>query len=316
MRWIVSFPCWGEDFCSRACAPIKSILLALRCAGIPDALVIINTDQPRAFDQLGRFGVRLYSLPTDIKPEDRHFVFGQCHQQAIDLAEPGDRIAFMCGDMAVSLDSFAAAERIFAGGKKLIMCAASPTVGEAPIMTSAALLDWSLDNLAPMARDLFWKEGRGAFPWCVYFRHARGVDFRGFHIHPFAAVKHAGLSFQGTTVDFDLSEQFSTRDVHVVTSPDELAVVARVSGDGTLPRVCFKVRTSTVVRTWASGMGKFATPRHLWHFSNQITLKGEPDPANKAIADKIIRRIEQRWAAQGTRRTWRDELHGKLQPTA
>lgn len=299
MRWIVSFPCWGEDYRRRALeGPLQSIFLALDRAGAVDPLVIINTDDYRTFAPLVSrlpFDVRFYSVPTDLEPTvEKYRVFGACHQQAIDLAEPGDRVSFMCGDMTISTDAFSAADRIFETGKKIIMGAASGTVGPAPLVPSRQLLDWSLDHLAPMCRDLFWKEGRGSFPWCVYFRHERGIDFRGFHIHPFAVVKHEGLRFSGTTVDFDLCDQFPTADVHVVTHPDELAMVARVpDGGGTRPRA-WKIRAWSVV-SWASAMGHYATPRHIWNFTHQITLKGEPDPNNQAIADDIVARIERRW---------------------
>lgn len=308
MRWVISIPAWGAE--RRATAvdgPLQSVFAALRQARVERPLIIVNTDALGPFaecvltmqrDHVPDAEVRFYSISPATKPGMPSYLrFGDCHQQAIDLAAPGDRVALLCADMSVSIEAFAAAETIFGRGKRLILAAASSTVGRAPITSARELLTWSLDNLTPMCRDLFWHEGKGSFPWCVYFRHEHGVDFRGFHLHPFAVVKHEGLTFRGATSDLYLSEEFPTEQVHIVTSPDELALVERSGADRRRP-LGFKVRAWTVVG-WAVAMGENTSPRHVWHFSHQITLQGRSDPANAAIGNTIVQRIERYRRARG-----------------
>jgi hypothetical protein len=288
--------------------PLYSIFAALQWAGIKDALFIVNTDDPRTFHQAFgtvSFPVRYYSVPDNIAPGiESYNVFGCAHRQAINLAATGDRIALLCADMTVSQDAFAAAEARFAQGKKLIMAAASSTVGAAPIAPARQLLEWSLDHLTPMCQELFWHEGRGSFPWCVYFRHSRGVDFRGFHLHPFAVVKHPGLTFRGTTSDLYLSEEFPREQVHVVISPDELALVERSPADRARPRG-FKVGAFSLT-AWALAMGPNFSPQHLWHFTHQITLRGEPDPKNARMVKSLIARIDRRMKKAAEKRERRE----------
>lgn len=298
MRWVISFPCWGDHH--RAIGvdgPLQSALHALKYAGIENALFIVNTDDPRPFWPLLKDSgheVRFYSVPNvPVDTLEKYSIFGAAHRQAIDLAGHGDMVALLCGDMTVSQEAFVAAAGHFQRGKRIVMAAASSTVGRAPITSARKLLEWSVDNLTPMCRDLFWKEGRGTFPWCVYFRHKNGIDFRGFHLHPFAVVKHDGLTFRGNTSDLSLSQEFPERLVHVVTSPDDMALVERSPADRRRPRL-FKVRQWTVV-SWAAAMGRHANERHLWHFAHQINLVGRPDPGNQAIAEKIVAKIERQW---------------------
>jgi hypothetical protein len=197
----------------------------------------------------------------------------------------------MCGDMTVSLDAFAAAKRIFASGeKKLIVAAASGVSADAPLRDSAGLLTWSMANLAPMCRDLFWGTGKGLFPWCVYFQHRGGIDFRGFHLHPAFCVKREGLTFRGSTVDYDISSQFEEAEIHVARDPREMAMVARAV-PGTRDSGHIRIGTLALV-TWAVSMGRFALPRHFWQFAQQITLVGEPDPDNQRLADRTLRWID------------------------
>lgn len=300
MRWIISFPCWGDRRDIALDGPLDSVLAALEYAGINDALIVINTDRTQELASAMSgcpHEVRFYSVPETIEPGmDTYITFGACHRQAINLAAAGDRVALLCADTTVSLDAFASANRILDAGKQLILCCGPNTLGRAPIAKAQDLLAWALDNLGPMSKQLFWGEGRGAYPYAVYFPHAKGVGFRAFHLHPFAVVKRPDLDFDGITSDIFLSNRFPTSDIHVVTRPDEIAFIER--SPATRVRAEGRPVTDRSLVEWATVMSVhygMRSARHLWHFSHQITLKGEPDPGNQAIADRIIKKISRRW---------------------
>lgn len=310
MSWIISYPCWGAE--GRALGldgPLDSILQALIESGIKDARFVIATDEWQWFMPFVAkcpYEVQFYAVPDlEVVKEmglGNYHIFGWVHRHALDLAKPGDRVAMMCGDTTVSVDSFASAERIFQGGKRLILCPGTSTIGRAPITTASKLLDWTLqkENMTPMCQSLFWKEGHAPFPYMAYFRHARGIDFRAFHLHPFAVVKSEGLTFGGITSDVYLSQEIPIEDVHVVKTPYELALAERSPADRRRGWAFRKVGAYPIV-AWATSMSLdhgMRQRRHLWHFSNQITLQGEPDPTNQAIADAIIARIEKRWSQE------------------
>jgi hypothetical protein len=312
-RWIISFPAWGID--KRGVAthgPLQSVLAALAYANVENALIIINTDSADHFLSLTAtcgHEVQFYSVPiTATVGLDTYNLYGSCHRQAINLAAEGDYFALLGADLTVSLDTFSAASEIFRGGqKKLILAPASSTYGVAPITTSRELLEWSVDHLTPMCRSLFYETGYGGYPWCVYFPHDLGVDFRAFHLHPVAGVKRRGLTFKGLTADLYLSEEFDELEVYVVTRPDVLAVVETSSFDRARPEGK-RVTDSTIAR-WVLEMGDAASDRQVWHFSHQITLVGEPDEAGPEIGARIGEKIRRYRAAYDGITRWRRRVH-------
>ncbi len=76
--------------------------------------------------------------------------FALANREALELAEPGEAVAFINADMVCSREIFAASERRFAEGKRLIMMAASRTLGgERGVLTDrdVARIDRSLPGL-------------------------------------------------------------------------------------------------------------------------------------------------------------------------
>lgn len=100
---------------------------------------------------------------------------------------------------------------------------------------------------------------------------------RGLHLHPFAVVNRSGLNFIGVNVDETLAEEFSTDEIHVVVSKDELAL-AELSP----PDRLFVLYDSPIdeKRVFKWGV-EHSNRRHHWFFSHRIVIQG----TDKGISD-------------------------------
>ncbi len=119
--WLIAAPAWGTRCVDLF---IERALPAIMCAGdgISGKLrFVVHTDEPERIEAaLGKLEYWLYPVPPGKTP---HESFGLAHREAIDLARHGECIAFINADMVASVEVFAAAERRFAVGKRMIMMA-------------------------------------------------------------------------------------------------------------------------------------------------------------------------------------------------
>jgi len=213
--------------------------------------------------------------------EDGFHKLGNCHRDAFEYAEIGEYVIPLTADLVLSRECFAAVSSRFASGKKLIACAATrcllrdwePPIGE----RASILLDWTMANRHPAIRELFWGTGTSGCPWSLYFKTDNGIIMRGLHLHPFAVVNRSGLNFIGVNVDETLAEEFSTDEIHVVVSKDELAL-AELSP----PDRLFVLYDSPIdeKRVFKWGV-EHSNRRHHWFFSHRIVIQG----TDKGISD-------------------------------
>lgn len=267
---------------------LQVALPAIKAAlGDRKAAFIIHTDRPKPIEQ----ELTGYNLVIRPVPPGRgvHQCAGAANREALQLASPGSYVAFVNADMVPSLEIFEAAERRFDVGKGVIMMAATRTIGGLPPIGARArdLLEWTMRHRHPAVVECFWGRGRSSIPWAIYFENGRDIVLHGFHLHPFAVVKnHAGLTFQGISIDTDLMDQFKQDEVHVVTDADE-AAFAEMSP----PERVFRLEDNPFnvddVVAWAQ---KNTTPLQRWMFESPICIMG--NGGTSPFCEDIVQKLK------------------------
>ncbi len=275
-RWLISVPCWDEYHVNTFLKYVlPSLRVAIKEAGVRAHLIIHTEDQ--------RIYIAGYLLPHDeLDIEMRtpsygkthHVTYGNCHRDVIKSAKPGERVMLMNADIVVSRETFSACEQRFAEGKKLIVASATRCLFKPGVVPeigakSRELLAWSLEVKHPSVAECFWGVGHTMIPWAIYFKTSTGVVIRGFHLHPLAFIKQAGLTFKGTSLDEHLIEEFSKDEIHVVTSPDEFGL-AELSP----PAYLFKLDKSMTEKSVYNWAVHRTTSRHRWLFEHRIVVSG------------------------------------------
>lgn len=286
--WLISTPAWGarcvDSFIERALPAIKAALPGI----IGEVRFLIHTDQPFPFVE-AMSGLRFRIRPVPEGPSAWHQA-GFANREALEIARPSEAVALINADMVPSREVFAAAEQRFIQGKRMIMMAASRTLGgEPPIgATSAELLDWTMRHRHPAIAECFWPAGRSGIPWCTYFERGDDVALHGFHLHPFAVVKDRQLNFHGATIDWDLADNYDQKEIHLVTDKDE-AAFAELSPPERVFGLTPQPLTVADIAGWARQQ---ASPLHRWLFSQRITIKGSgADIGDAEVCSKILTAI-------------------------
>lgn len=318
VNWLIVVPVWGEHhrrlFLN---AGLPAIVAALKEIKGEHRFVIHTDNFPLISAALSGHQALLYRVPDGKSP---HHQFGRAHLHALDIASMGEAVAFINADMVPSREVFAAAERRFSEGKRLIICSSlrtliapakhlidgasfsrtEPPIGE----TSRNLLKWVWTHRHHWITDCIFGEGKTRVPSLILFRNNDSVVLHGFHLHPFALLMKQRVKFRGT-IDFDLIDQFSKPEIHVVTSPDELAF-AEMSP----PERDFGRRNQVLDRRYAVQWARVcATRSHRWLFGHQIVIAGVPIVDAEREADTILREIDERrnlfdWEAIIRRISW------------
>lgn len=289
MDWLIATPAWGDRcvglFLEKVLPATKEAAKHIKGT----VRFMVHTDQPKQVKRaIEPFEHRVIPIPKG--HDTPHVKFGKCHREAIAYARFGECIAFINADIVPSVEVFAAAERRFNEGNRMIMMAATRTLGGDPPVgaRSAALLRWTMENKHPSIRECFWETGHTTIPWAVYFQRGDEIVLHGFHLHPFAAMKVGDLNFQRKTIDADLAENFDRDQIHVVTDADE-AALAEMSP----PWRIFKLRDSPItadsIAEWAKGS---STSVHFWMFKQRIAICGSgQDVGDGAVCEEVLRRI-------------------------
>lgn len=288
MDWLIATPVWGarcvETFISHALPAIKAA--ARDISG--EVRFVVHTDQPfEIAEALGSFRRKL--CPVPVAPSVHHTA-GIANREALELARPGECVALINADMVPSREVFSAAERQFAQGRRMIMMAASRTLGgAAPIgADAAALLEWAMAHKHPTIMECFWGRGRSSIPWAIYFEHGGDIVLHGFHLHPFAVMKDRDLQFSGATIDWDLADNYRQDEIHLVTEPSEAAFAELSPPERNFPLIPHALTVADIA-AWARHQ---ATPLHRWLFSQRITIRGDgAATGDAAICDQILQAI-------------------------
>jgi hypothetical protein len=301
MSWLIAIPAWGDrciwHLFNRA---LPAVGRALDLDRDGPHRFVIHTDRVGEVEPLCRGLPRVAVLPLPQHRASRYYTLSDCHRQAIDMSKPGEFIALLNADHTPSIECFHAAAKRFHEGKRMIMMAGMRTMPEPspPIGVSAReLLKWGWQHRHPTVEDAIWGSGKSTSLSMLFFAAVTPIGgeqvvLRAFHLHPFAFVKHAGLKFDGLTIDEDLAEAWSAEQIHVVVSADEAALVEQSPAE-----FAFKSHQKPVairdVAFWAHGEnghgGKRTSALHHWLFRHRIVVKGHGhDLGDEAVANAIL----------------------------
>jgi hypothetical protein len=187
------------------------------------AAVIVHTDTPA----LSYKGMPVFTRPLPCSGQWFE-IMSACHRSVLYDAAVGDVVVLLTADMVLSTNALASCKRAFAQGRKLVCCNATRAVLEEfkPFTRDGRMLsEWGWQHRHKMTGDITWPNGTSDDLHRVYFESSAGVVTRQTMPHPLA-VKIDGrpLDFS-PTIDCDLTTCFRREEIHLVTSPDDLAVV-------------------------------------------------------------------------------------------
>lgn len=288
MSLLIAIPAWGERHLKLVEEVVyPSVRRALGYAGIA-ARFVIHTDNPFRLERTIRSNnIQYLPRPFHINPDltNPHCEFEETQREAVDWASPGDVVVLLNGDTVCSIEAFRVAHELMAKGKKLVAaigtrtCAPSlPPIGA----VSRALAHWVWQWRHPWIEDCVWGRGKTECPSLLFFELADGVVAHGFHLHPFAFVKHAGLTYRGTS-DWGLPDNFKPEEVHVITHEFALAEMS--------PPDC-GILPGTERKLSVEALRQFAptqTNMHRHFFRHRIVMDGEcTDRSDVPICEAIV----------------------------
>lgn len=281
--WLIALPVWGLQYrqiFAQHCWPALKPILP------PSTRFILHTDDPQFASLFADYPVEIRK-PSGL--DNRHRSFADAHRDAIISARMGEAIAILNADIIVSREVFTAAERRFDAGSKMIVAAATRTVGPlfgnaAPVMFSAsALLDWTMIHPHSIVQQCFYPNGKGAVPYGIYFSDGKNIILRAWHLHPFAVLKDRDLNFKGT-VDRDLCDNFRPDEIHVVTECDEMALAEVSPPTRRLPLVNGSMEDRYLFE-WGRDN---ASEAHWRFFEKRIVICGSAATACDAPAERVL----------------------------
>ncbi len=297
--WIISVPAWGDHSVRMARdVALPSIVQAARGMS-REPVFIVHTDQPGAFR--GCFGGFLADIrPSETDKSSPMAHLGNLHRDALKDTRPGDYFAPFNADHLLSREVFAASEKNFSAGKRLVMYAAPRTVAKGSPgfgCDASAVVDFFLANPHPEVLSATWGAGGTFHPSVLYQRNADNACCNAFHMHPVAlVVPEKPIKFV-STVDNDMVCAFARDDIHVVTEPSEMAI-AEISPPEKLlggthreggPPGAIILRSPNWIADWGCGL----LPMHRWFFRHRVTFRGSPDAFPDDPVPRIIRLMDE-----------------------
>jgi hypothetical protein len=227
-RWLVSVPVWGQRFVDVFCAAGLPMLRAAARALGESVTLIAHTDAP---DWLSRHRTPELAIETRPVPAGQQWFhcMSRAHRDVMRIAKPGEVVVLLTADMVISANTLTACrDALFGRHKKLVCCNATRVKDEGVLPHGAGsrdLSEWGWSHRHAMAAACTWPDGRAADLSRVYFQAGPNVAARLWLAHPLALLADGrALPFM-PTIDSDLVANFEPAEVHLVTSPDELAVI-------------------------------------------------------------------------------------------
>lgn len=293
---------WYFDLFERAMLP--SLLAALAKVDGPWRFIVHTNDTVRVQkifeDYLDR--VEILELAVGV---DQYVCFGEAHKEGLRLAQVDEVVCLLPADVIVSQECFAACEQRFAfrpnqpqikvvgihGFRTLI----DPAMVKGP-MLARNLLDLGIRYMHPTTHHSFWHVGFSGHNSAVYFAGRYGITAHVFHLHPFAIVKEEKRPTfrERSTADQHLLEDYADEEIHIVTHPDEMAVVEISPPWKQHPHAPHLFVNQPRVLDWATGANR-VTEQECRFFARAITLWGEADGSQEESAVKeILAEIRQR----------------------
>lgn len=293
-RWVVALPAWG-DRCVYLLIQytLPAVLKAAKALSRPITLLIWTDQEVRVHRVLDVLcpGVDngVFSVPG---PDQSFMSMSACHHQALQAAAPHDRVLLLTADMVVSREVLATCEAQIMAGKSLVCCVppralqdAGPPVGA----TGRELMEWAWANRHRMTRECTWPEGRSYDIWRMYFEEGGEVAARVFLPHPLAVV-HGGrrLAFH-PTIDVNLTANFSQAQTHLITSPDEGAVVEVSPTDKDFLLTTTMRERMTDTQNSCPPLIRATNRRHCMFFGKRVVIRGAGgDCGDREVVERVL----------------------------
>ena len=279
--WVIALPVWGDrylDVFERATMP--ALRRAIDRLGERVTLKVY-TDSPdrvtAAAQGTGQgFKADIYSVPGS----DKSFgSLSACHAHVLKSANMRDRICLLTADMVVSEELLVQCNDRLNEHFHLVTCMGMrvsdtmmPT--EVETVSGESLLSWGWDHRHRMTRECTWPDGTSYDVWRMYFEMGDEVACRLCLPHPIALEKRRNSYSFSPTIDVNLAHNFITRHIHLMTRPDEGAVIELSPPDKEFV-VTETMRTRMKTRgPSAPPFYKLNNPRHKFFFRKKIIIKG------------------------------------------
>lgn len=271
MKWLLSIPAWGDPYRRVLETQLRPTLdAAIEYAGIrlADVRAVIQTDDAGDVRRIMRgYDLTVLPVPAVVDGENGAYtMFGDAHRQGLAIADVGEAVCFLCADMQLSVECFAASAFRFRAGKQIIMVSGTRVAEPAGFpMCAQDLLQWAMQNPHPSVLECYWQTGKAQNLWGVYFPTPEGIYLRPFVLHPFAAIKqHSGATFGGNGVDLYFPYSYQAEDWHVVTKRDEMAIITVEPMPKHIPPCDVPISAERV----ADWMKRWRVPTAHWLFLN------------------------------------------------
>jgi hypothetical protein len=257
---------------------LPALLEALKALDRP-AVLMIWTDQP---DRVGRVlrhseGDEPAVIAAPPGPDGAFESLSNCHRQAMEAARAGDRVLLLTADMVVSREVLATCERHVAGGARLVCCCAMRAREDAfpPVGASGReLLEWAWANRHPMTADCTWPDGRSYDVWRMYFEQGDEVAARVFLPHPLVVVPAGRVIHFAPTIDVNLTMNFEQSVTHMITRPEEGAVVEVSPADKEYLKTTTMRERMIDIQHSCPPLIRCSNPRHRMFWEKKVIIRG------------------------------------------
>lgn len=290
-QWRIVVPVWGERYCTVfEHATLPAIRRAIDRLSLRAQLMIYTHDTDRLKQACAGLDAQFFPVPG---PDNSFYSMSNAHRDAIKRVQLGGRIALLTADMVMSPSTLASCEDQFKTHKKMLVCCAGMRVNDTefppPFATGRALLAWGWNHRHHMTEQCTWPHGHSYDVWRMYFTDGEDeVVCRLCLPHPIALVRDGRtITFQ-PTIDVNVIANFSLSEMHLVTDPDEAALIELSPPDKEF------VLTETMRARWERQLPsipafvKVGNPRHRWCLNHKIIIRGHGGPVGD---EDVLRRL-------------------------
>lgn len=229
-RWVVSIPVWGDEYFrifEKVTMPALSAALGLTNPALEKLLIIHTDDRERALKAVGdAWSTQILPVPAG---DGKFGSMSDAHREAVKLSREWDYLVFLTADLVMSPSTLASAEARFSNGKFCFTLMGMRVCykGERPPWRKggAELLRWGWQRRHPMTKECTWPDGRSADLWRMYFTNGSSVVCRLCLPHPLVIIVGSNPVQFKPTVDVSVVNNFTPDQIHLVTDPNEAALI-------------------------------------------------------------------------------------------
>lgn len=285
MNWTYSVPVWGDWYVKTY---LTRVLPYHERMGL-EGRYIIHTN--RAHDIEPHIGKLLDTCDVEFRglpgSPDSYGTFGLCHAEAFRESEA---CLFLTADIAFTQDSAHVARTLVKEGAKLVAMHCMRTLsepGDEPPFDPVGMNEWAVSHMHPAMKTCLYGRTPPSFkPVNIYFEDDGSFWTRGFHLHPFAAVRDKRRFDLSGTVDGTLVQAYWPTEAHVITDHGIAAV------EFTPPNRGFDLSWNMDHPQYiADCMRDGAKAIHRHFFTHRIKLRGEPTGKFEDEAREIYSRL-------------------------